>query len=276
MTVRGNISGRVILYLVLIVTSLINIFPFIWLVLSSFKPNADIVTQTPALLPETWTLINYGLLSKAAPFLRFFMNSVIVSGVSTIFVLISCSAMGYIFAKYQFRGRDAFFTMILATILIPQYTYFIPMYLTIKTLGWVNSYAGIIYPFIIMSSGIFFLRQTISMIPNDLMDSSRIDGANEFQVYWHVIIPLSKSAMAAIAIVNWVFTWSRFLWPLIVASSEKMFTMEIGLAYFKNHFVVEYGGIMAACVITLLPVLVVFLIFRTRIIEGIAMTGMKS
>jgi len=166
--------------------------------------------------------------------------------------------------------------MILATILIPQYTYFIPMYLTIKTLGWVNSYAGIIYPFIIMSSGIFFLRQTISMIPNDLLDSSRIDGANEFQVYWHVIIPLSKSAMAAIAIVNWVFTWSRFLWPLIVASSEKMFTMEIGLAYFKNHFVVEYGGIMAACVITLLPVLVVFLIFRTRIIEGIAMTGMKS
>lgn len=276
MTVRGNISGRVVLYLVLIVASLINIFPFIWLVLSSFKPNADIVTQTPTLLPETWTLINYALLSKAAPFLRFFMNSVIVSGVSTIFVLISCSAMGYIFAKYQFRGRDAFFTMILATILIPQYTYFIPMYLTIKTLGWVNSYAGIIYPFIIMSSGIFFLRQTISMIPNDLMDSSRIDGANEFQVYWHVIIPLSKSAMAAIAIVNWVFTWSRFLWPLIVASSEKMFTMEIGLAYFKNHFVVEYGGIMAACVITLLPVLVVFLIFRTRIIEGIAMTGMKS
>lgn len=276
MLVRGRLTGRYILYLVLIVASLINIFPFIWLLLSSFKPNIEIVTETPRLLPVTWTLQNYALLSKAAPFLRFFINSVIVSGVSTFFVLVSCSAMGYIFAKYHFRWKNFFFSMIIATILIPQYTYFIPVYLTIRNLGWVNSYAGIIYPFVIMSSGIFFLRQTISMIPDDLLDSSRIDGSSEFQVYWHVIIPLSQSALAAIGIVNWVFTWSRFLWPLIVASSEKMFTMEIGLAYFKRHFIVEYGGIMAACVITLLPVLVVFLIFRTRIIEGIAFTGMKS
>ena len=268
--------SRIILYLVLSITSLINIFPFIWLLLSSFKHNKDIITETPSLLPVTWTLANYALLTKAAPFLRFFINSVIISSVSTIFILISCSAMGYIFAKYNFKGKNFFFMMILATILIPMYTYFIPMYLTIRALGWVNSYAGMIYPLIIMSSGIFFLRQTIGMIPDDLIDSSRIDGATEFQVYRHVIIPLSQSAMAAIAIVNWVFTWSRFMWPLIVASSERMFTMEIGLAYFRRHFIVEYGGTMAACVVTLIPVLGVFLIFRTRIIEGIAFTGMKS
>lgn len=268
--------SRIILYLVLSITSLINIFPFIWLLLSSFKHNKDIITETPSLLPVTWTLTNYALLTKAAPFLRFFINSVIISSVSTLFILISCSAMGYIFAKYNFKGKNIFFMMILATILIPMYTYFIPMYLTIRALGWVNSYAGMIYPLIIMSSGIFFLRQTIGMIPDDLIDSSRIDGATEFQVYRHVIIPLSQSALAAIAIVNWVFTWSRFMWPLIVASSERMFTMEIGLAYFRRHFIVEYGGTMAACVVTLLPVLTFFLIFRTRIIEGIAFTGMKS
>ncbi|HUV06445.1 MAG TPA: carbohydrate ABC transporter permease [Spirochaetia bacterium] len=268
--------SRLALHLILFVTSFINIFPFIWLLLSSFKHNRDIITQTPTLFPVTWTLENYSLLSKAAPFLRFFLNSVIVSGVSTLFILAGCSSMGYIFAKYNFRGMNFFFMMIIATILIPMYTYFIPMYLTIRALGWVNTYAGLIYPLIIMSSGIFFLRQTISMIPNDLIDSSRIDGSSEFQVYWHVIIPLSQSALAAIAIVNWVFTWSRFLWPLIVASSERLFTMEIGLAYFRRHFIVEYGGTMAACVVTLLPVLIVFLVFRTRIIEGIAFTGMKS
>jgi ABC-type glycerol-3-phosphate transport system permease component len=184
--------------------------------------------------------------------------------------------MGYIFAKYKFKGKNFFFMMILATILIPMYTYFVPMYLTILALGWVNTYAGIIYPLIIMSSGIFFLRQTISMIPDDLIDSGRVDGSSEFQIYWHVIIPLSQSAIAAIAIVNWVFTWSRFLWPLIVASSERLFTMEIGLAYFRRNYIVEYGGTMAACVVTLLPVLIVFLIFRTRIIEGIAFSGMKT
>jgi multiple sugar transport system permease protein len=246
------------------------------LFLSSFKLNADIINEVPTLLPTTWTFVNYELLTEAAPFLRFFLNSVIISGTSTIFVLFSCSGMGYIFAKYKFRGRDLFFSMIISTILIPMYTYFIPMYLTIRAFGWINSYAGLVYPLVIMSSGIFFLRQTISMIPDDLIDSSRIDGASEFQVYWHTILPLSQSALAAIGIINWVFTWSRFLWPLIVASSERMFTMEIGLMYFRRHFMVEYGGIMAASVITLLPLLIVFLIFRTRIIEGIAFTGMKS
>ncbi|KKK76204.1 hypothetical protein LCGC14_2866020, partial [marine sediment metagenome] len=127
--------GRIILYLVLSITSLINIFPFIWLLLSSFKHNKDIITQTPTLFPATWTLANYALLTEAAPFLRFFINSVIISSVSTLFILISCSAMGYIFAKYNFRGKNFFFMMILATILIPMYTYFIPMYLTIRALG---------------------------------------------------------------------------------------------------------------------------------------------
>lgn len=268
--------GRVLLNLTLLVISFINVFPFIWIFFSSFKHNRDIITETPTLFPVRWTLVNYALLNRAAPFLRFFANSLIVSGVSTVFVLVSCSAMGYIFAKYSFRGKNFFFMMIIATILIPMYSYLVPLYLTIRALGWVNSYAGIIYPLIIMSSGIFFLRQTISMIPDDLIDSSRIDGASEFQVYRHVVIPLSQSALAAIAIINWVFTWNQFLWPLIVASSEKLFTMEIGLSYFRRQFIVEYGGTMAASVVTLLPVLVFFLVFRTRIIESVAFTGMKS
>jgi len=127
-----------------------------------------------------------------------------------------------------------------------------------------------------MSSGIFFLRQNILTIPDELLDAARIDGASEFGVYRRIILPLTVSPLAAISIVNWVYTWSMFIWPLVVANSEDMFTMELGLMYFQRQFITLYGGIMAACVVTLLPVLVVFLVFRTRIIDGIAYTGMKT
>jgi len=128
---------------------------------------------------------------------------------------------------------------------------------------------------IIMSSGIFFLRQNIMSIPDELIDAARVDGASEWRVFRRIILPLSVSPIAAISIVNWVYTWSLFIWPLIVANSAEMFTMELGLMYFQREYAVDYGGIMAACMITLLPVLGVFLAFRTRIIEGVAFTGMK-
>ncbi len=166
--------------------------------------------------------------------------------------------------------------LIIATILIPLQTYMIPLYLLTRWLGWIDTYQGQIFPLIIMSSGIFFLRQNIFGIPDELLDAARIDGASEFSVYRNIILPLSTSALAAIAIVNWVYTWSLFIWPLVVANSESMFTMELGLMYFQRQFMTLYGSIMAACVVTILPVLAVFLMFRTQIIEGIAFTGMKT
>jgi ABC-type glycerol-3-phosphate transport system permease component len=181
-----------------------------------------------------------------------------------------------VFAKYRFRGKNFFMLLIIATILIPLQTYMIPLYLLTRWLGWINTYQGQIFPLIIMSSGIFFLRQNILGIPDELLDAARIDGASEFGVYRSIILPLSTSALAAISIVNWVYTWSLFIWPLVVANSENMFTMELGLMYFQRQFMTLYGGIMAACVVTILPVLAVFLAFRTQIIEGIAFTGMKT
>jgi len=222
-----------------------------------------------------WTLENYLELPKVAPFVRFFLNSIIVSGVSTVFIALSSAACGYVFAKYRFRGKDFLFFLVISTILIPLQTYIVPLYLLTWKLGWINSYQGLIFPLIIMSSGIFFLRQNIMSIPDELIDAARVDGASEWKVFLSIILPLSLSPIAAISIVNWVYTWSLFIWPLIVANSTEMFTMELGLMYFQREYAVDYGGIMAACVITLLPVLVVFLIFRTRIIEGVAFTGMK-
>jgi ABC-type glycerol-3-phosphate transport system permease component len=268
--------GRVGLHLFLGVSSFLMVSPFIWVFLTSFKRSEDIVTETPRLLPAVWTLANYIKLPTVAPFVRFFLNSILVSGVSTILVAFGSAACGYVFAKYRFRGRDFLFFLVISTILIPLQTYIVPLYLLTWKLGWINSYQGMIFPLIIMSSGIFFLRQNITAIPDELIDAARVDGASEWRVFVSVILPLSVSAIAAISIVNWVYTWSLFIWPLIVASSTEMFTMELGLMYFQREYAVDYGGIMAACILTLLPVLVVFLAFRTRIIEGIAFTGLKQ
>lgn len=267
---------RIVLHISLLITSIIMVMPFIWVVFTSFKEKAEIISPTPTLLPQVWTLSNYIGLPEAAPFLRFFFNSFLISSVSTLAIIIGCPMAGYIFAKYKFKGQTLLFFLIMATILVPLQVYMIPLYLIIKSFGWVNTYQGMIFPLIIMSSGIFFLRQNILSIPDELIDASRIDGCSEFGIFWRVIFPLSFSATAAIAIVYWVFTWSMvFIWYLVVANSESLFTMELGLMYFQRHFITDYGGIMAACVITFLPILVFFLFFRRRIIEGVSLTGMK-
>ena len=268
--------GRIMLHAFLLSTSVLCVMPLLWALFTSFKQPQDIITQVPTLLPTTWTLENYAKLPRVAPFVRFFLNSIVVSAVSTLFVAVGCTAAGYIFAKYEFRFKKLLFFSIIATILIPLQTYIVPLFLTIRALGWVNSYAGLIYPTIIMSSGIFFMRQNILGIPDELIDAARVDGSSEFAILWKIIFPLSMAPVAAICIINWVFTWSLFIWPLVVASSSEMFTMELGLMYFMKEFIVDYGGIMAATTLTILPVLIVFLVFRTQIIEGVATTGMKG
>ena len=272
---RKSLQQRVSLHLILGITSFLMVLPFIWVFLTSFKRSNEIVTETPQILPMVWTLENYLKLPQVAPFVRFFFNSIVVSGISTLFIALGSAACGYVFAKYRFWGREFLFFLVISTILIPLQTYIVPLYLLTWKLGWINTYQGLIFPLIIMSSGIFFLRQNIMAIPDELIDAARVDGASEWKVFVSIILPLSISPIAAISIVNWVYTWSLFIWPLIVANSTEMFTMELGLMYFQREYAVDYGGIMAACVITLLPVLVVFLAFRTRIIEGVAFAGMK-
>jgi len=268
--------GRLLLNLFLLAAGIIFIFPLIWVFFTSFKTDAEIVRATPTLLPKTWTLDNYLGLPSRAPFLRFFVNSLLVSGVSTVFIVFTCTVAGYVFAKYRFPGRNLLFFLVIGTILIPIQTYIVPLYVFVRQLQWLNTYQGMIFPTIIMSSGIFFLRQSIRDIPDDLIEAMRVDGANEFTILFRLIFPLSVASIAAISIVNWVYTWSLFIWPLIVVNQESRFTMEIGLMYFQRQFITEYGGTMAATTLSLLPVLVVFLIFRTQIIEGISYSGVKG
>lgn len=264
------------LHTVLIGAAVLMLMPFIWMLTTSVTPSAEILTPSLRLWPKTPTVQHYREVVQAAPWLRYFWNTVVVSTASALAILFTSSLAGFIFAKYQFPGRNVLFIIILGTAMIPFESYMIPFYLQIKALGWINTYQGIAAPLLIMSFGIFFMRQSIMTIPDELLDAARIDGATEFYIYRRVILPLSKPALGALAILAVQNAWAFFIWPMIVTSDRSLFTMELGLAMFQRAFTVDYGRITAGSVITVIPVLIAFLILRRSIIRGVTLAGMKG
>jgi multiple sugar transport system permease protein len=264
------------LHAVLVTAAALMLLPFVWMLTTSLTPSAEILNPSLRLWPATPTLEHYREVVEAAPWLRYFWNTLVVSTASALAILFTSSLAGFIFAKYRFPGRNLLFIIILGTAMIPFESYMIPFYLQIKALGWVNTYAGIAAPLLIMSFGIFFMRQSIMTIPDELLDAARIDGATEFYIYRRVILPLSKPALGALAILAVQNAWAFFIWPMIVTSDRSLFTMELGLAMFQKAFTIDYGRITAGSVITVLPVLIAFLILRRSIIRGVTLAGMKG
>jgi multiple sugar transport system permease protein len=264
------------LHAVLVTAAALMLLPFVWMLTTSLTPSAEILNPSLRLWPATPTLQHYREVVEAAPWLRYFWNTLVVSTASALAILFTSSLAGFIFAKYRFPGRNLLFIIILGTAMIPFESYMIPFYLQIKALGWINTYGGIAAPLLIMSFGIFFMRQSIMTIPDELLDAARIDGASEFYIYRRVILPLSKPALGALAILAVQNAWAFFIWPMIVTSDRSLFTMELGLAMFQKAFTIDYGRITAGSVITVLPVLIAFLILRRSIIRGVTLAGMKG
>lgn len=261
---------------ILLAAAGLMLLPFVWMFTTSLTPSAEILTPSLRLWPANPTVTHYAEVLGAAPWLRYFWNTVVVSTASAVAILFTSSLAGFIFAKYSFPGRDLLFIIVLGTAMIPFESYMVPFYLQVKALGWINTYQGIAAPLLIMSFGIFFMRQSIITIPDELLDAARIDGASEIYIYRRVILPLSKSALGALAILAVTNSWAFFLWPMIVISDRSLFTMELGLAMFQRAFTVDYGRITAGSVITVLPVLLAFLILRRSIIRGVTLAGMKG
>jgi len=264
------------LHSILIAAAALMLLPFVWMLTTSLTPSAEILTPSLRLWPRTPTLQHYWEVVQAAPWLRYFWNTLVVSTASALAILFTSSLAGFIFAKYRFPGRNLLFIIILGTAMIPFESYMIPFYLQMKALDWINTYQGIAAPLLIMSFGIFFMRQSIMTIPDELLDAARIDGATEFYIYRRVILPLSKPALGALAILAVQNAWAFFIWPMIVTSDRSLFTMELGLAMFQRAFTVDYGRITAGSVITVIPVLIAFLILRRSIIRGVTLAGMKG
>jgi multiple sugar transport system permease protein len=261
---------------VLAVLALAVAFPFIWMLLTSFKPDSDIVQFPPRLWPSRWTLVNYVDIWSRVPFARLFLNSVIFAGGVTLVSLLLDSMTAYALSRLTFPGRDAIFIVILVALMLPFQVTFIPVFVTVHDLGLLNSFGGLIIPRATNAFGIFMLRQFFVTLPRALDDAARIDGAGEFTIYSRIILPLSGPALATLAVFHFMYNWNDFLWPLLITSSTAMRTLPAGLALFVGAHVVEYGVVVAGAVLALAPLLVAFLFAQRYFIQGIAMTGLKD
>jgi multiple sugar transport system permease protein len=251
--------------------------PFLWMVASSVKTSAELHHVPPTWIPQTFTLDNYTTIFTKLNFPQYFVNSVIVATVVVASNLLFCSMIGYALAKLRFRGKSAVFLIVLATIMVPQTVYLVPLFVLMSNLGFVNSYPGLILPFAAQAFGVFLMRQFIQGIPDELLEAARMDGAGEFTIFWRVVLPLLGAPLATLGILIFLGSWNNFLWPLIIATSDQMYTLPVAVATFSiGQNAVDYGLLMAGSVVLIAPVLLVFLLLQRFVQQGIATTGLKG
>jgi multiple sugar transport system permease protein len=270
-------TGQVIAYLILLLGITFTLIPFLWMLGTSFKSATEIVRLPPTLIPETFTLRSYQTIfnDPRVPLARFYLNSIIVSFSIVSMVLFTSSLAGFVFSKYQFFGKNLWFTLILASMMIPFQVTMIPLYLILVRLGITDSLLGLIVPGATSAFGIFLMRQFIDGIPSELIDAARIDGASEFGIYSRIILPQMGAALATLGIFQFMGTWNDYLWPLIVITTTERRTLPIMLTWYNSQHGSRADLTMAASVLVILPILVIYFLFQRWIVRGIAMTGFK-
>ncbi len=276
MNVKKLKPATIAAYLLLSVLSIVMLFPFVWMLSSSLKDATQIFKLK--LFPDAPTLDNYRyiLFSESSKFPRWFLNSAIVAVCTTASVLFFDSLLGYTLSKYRFPGKNIIFMLIVSTLMIPTEMLVIPWYAMARSLKWVNTYWGIMFPGMISAFGVFLMRQFMQTIPDDLIDAARVDGRGEFMIFLTVVLPLVTPALATLAIFNFIGNWNAFLWPLIAASKPRMFTLPVGLANFSGEAGSDWHYIMTGAAVAMAPLVAVFLLFQKQIVRGIAMTGLKG
>jgi len=274
-TLRGRDRvARLVLYAILIVGLLAVVGPFLWMLLSSVKPEAEIRDVT--WWPETWTLENYRDLFDRLDFPKFFANSAIVALLVTAGNLVFCSALGYALAKLPFPGRRVVFLLVLGTLMVPGMVTFVPQFVLVSNMGLTNTYAGLVLPFLAGPFGVFLMRQFLLSIPDDLLEAARVDGAGEFRIFWRIVLPLCRPALATLGILTFLASWNNFLWPLVVATTEDRYTLPVALAlYSVGQNRIDFGLLLAGAVVVVVPALIVFLLLQRHFLRGIATTGLK-
>jgi multiple sugar transport system permease protein len=268
--------SRLWIYLALTIALVVVIAPFVWMVLGSFKGEGELRQSPPTWWPQHASLDNYTQLFSKLNFRQYFLNSTIVAVAVTAGNLLFCSMLGYSLAMLQFRGKKALFAVVMATLMIPGVVTFVPLFVLVANLGLIDSLPGLFLPFLVSPFGVFLMRQFISGLPRDLLDAGRVDGAGELRIFARIILPLCGPALATLGILTFLGSWNNFLWPLVVAQTEEHYTLPVALAlYSTGQNSTQYGLLLAGATVVLLPILVVFLIFQRRFIEGIATTGIK-
>jgi ABC-type glycerol-3-phosphate transport system permease component len=266
-----------LIVVILGVVSIVTVWPFLWLILSSFKTGADIVALPVHLLPRQWTLSAYQMVWTKTSLPRAYANSVGVSTAIVATVLFTSSLGGFVFARLDFPGRKLLFYFILATTMVPFVTLLIPLYIVMLKLHLLNTYMALWLPGAVSSFGIFLCRQFIYGIPVDLYDAAKIDGAGDFAIYWRIILPLIRPVLSALAIFTFLGSFNSYLWPLVVLNDQQLFTLPLVLVQVSQTFGgMNYQGVMAGSVLACLPSLLVYLIFQRNFVRGIALSGLKA
>ena len=252
------------------------VVPFVWMVLSSFKPEAEVRAIPPTWWPETVTSENYQQLFTQLDFPRYFFNSAVVAIAVALGNMVFCSMLGYALAKLDFPGKKVIFVLVLGTLMVPGVVTFVPLFVLTTNIGLTNTLPGMILPFLAGPFGVFLMRQFILGLPDELIQAARIDGAGELRIFFSVILPLCGPAVATLGVLTFLTSWNNFLWPLVVATSEDKFTLPVALAlYAVGQNATQYGLLLAGSVVVVIPVLAVFLVLQRQIMQGIAMTGIK-
>jgi multiple sugar transport system permease protein len=271
-----NFIKSLLTHIMIYAMALVVLAPFIWMILTSLKDMNDIFVYPPQWLPSKFNFENYLSAFEAAPFGTYYMNSLFVAITVTIGQLITCSMAAYAFARLQFRGRDPLFFVFLGTMMIPYNVTMIPSFMVLYWLGWIDTYQALIVPGLASAFGTFLLRQFFMTIPKELEEAAYIDGAGKFQVLWRIIVPLSKPALATLAIFTFMGVFNDFIWALIVISSEEMRTVQLGLAIFRDRYLTQWDLLMAGSVTAVLPILIVFFFAQKYFIKGITLSGLKE
>jgi len=263
-------------YGILLFIAMLMIGPFLWTVSTAFKGSEEVFAVPPRMFPEEWRLSNFSEVWNLLPFGTFAVNSLVVSVMAVVSNVLLASLAAYPLARMEFKGKRLAFLAILSTMMVPEQVIMIPIYRVCLRLGLLNTLAGVVFPFSVNAFGIFLMRQFYKSIPRDLDDAALIDGCSPLRIWWEILVPLSKPAIATLAVFTFVGAWSNFLWPLVILRDVEQFTLPVGLSYLVSTFSANYKFVAAAAVLTTIPVVVVFLLMQRYFIQGLLSGSVKS
>ncbi|MBA2520496.1 MAG: carbohydrate ABC transporter permease [Chloroflexia bacterium] len=277
MTARGPsyLIKRLLLHAFLLGLGLLFILPFFWSIGTSLKPLRELFSVTPAFLPEMVRWENYVDVFDQVPFTTFYLNTIFVTIARVIGQVFIASLAGFAFARLRFPGRDLLFILLLVGLMVPEQAVIVPRFILMREFGWINTYQGLIIPLIFSSFGVFLLRQFFLTIPPDFQEAATLEGANPFQVYWQIYLPLARPALAAFGFLVTLYSWNEFLWALIVTSTQERQVLSVGLAVLQGYQTTNTAILLAAANMATIPILVIFLFFQKQLIEGISLSGLK-
>ncbi|MYL32146.1 ABC transporter permease subunit [Pontibacillus yanchengensis] len=264
------------LYTFLIIGVIVSIFPFYWMFVGATNPSGEIFSVPPNFLPGTHLIENFQNLNESVGIIRVMFNSLFITLTFTAISTLVCTAAGYAFAKFRFKGRKQIFFMLLVAIMIPYHVTLIPLFEIFAKVDWLNTYQAVILPQVAFPFAIFLMRQNMQAIPDSLLEAGRVDGAGEFYIFFKVILPVMRPALAAVAIFLFMFQWNNFIWPLVVLQSEEMYTLPVALSSLIGMSRIDYGQVMMGTTLSTLPIMIFFLLLQKQFISGILGGSVKE